>query len=162
MSDSLKLKLQVLFISTFIIFPQYERIGMLACGTGIAPMIQIIRIIVENEEENTFVHLVYSCRSQHDILLKDQLDHFASFWNFTVLYALSQATAQSLQPRRGSVRYGDKLHFGRIDCELVQREMPLPNEKHNLVLICGTKSFNKDMINHLSKAGHTKDTYFKF
>ena len=131
---------------------------MLACGTGITPMIQIIRAIVENEEEDTFIHLVYGCLSQNDILLKDQLDNFASYWNFTVLYALSGSTELSLVEDPG---YGDKVHFGRIDFSLVQKEMPRPSGQ-NLVLICGTKSFDKDLINHLHKMAYTEEMYFKF
>lgn len=135
---------------------------MLACGTGIAPMIQVIRAIVENDEEETFVHLVYSCRTQHDILLKKELDTYASFWNFTVLYTLSRSSRESISDDPGMIKYGDKVHFGRIDRELVKKEMP-PLSERNMVLICGTKSFDKDMINHLTKAaGYNKDMYFKF
>lgn len=134
---------------------------MLACGTGIAPMIQIIKTIVENDKEDTFIHLVYGCRTQQDILLKDELDHYASYWNFTVLYALSRCTEGCLRERPGMIKYGDKVHFGRIGCDLVCKEMP-PAWTGNLVLICGTKSFDKDMINYLSKAGYTKDMYLKF
>ena len=134
---------------------------MLACGTGIAPMIQIIRTVVENDEENAFLHLVYGCRSQDDILMKKELDEFASYWNFTVLYALSKATQQSFAENPGMISYGDKVHFGRVDSDLVHREMPSPSEG-NIVLICGTKSFDKDMINHLRKAGYAKEMYFKF
>ena len=134
---------------------------MLACGTGIAPMIQIIRAVVENNDENTFLHLVYGCRSQDDILMKEELDEFASYWNFTVLYALSKTTQLSLAENPGMIRYGDKVHFGRVDSDLVRKEMPSPNMR-NMVLICGTKSFDKDMINYLTKAGYAKEMYFKF
>ncbi len=125
-------------------------------------MVQLIRTVVENTVEDTFIHLVYGCRSQYDILLKEELNHFASFWNFTVLYALSQTSEQSLQAAKGLIQYGDRVHFGRVDCELVQKEMPSPEKEKNMVMICGTKSFDKDMINHLLKAGYKKDTYFKF
>ena len=135
---------------------------MLACGTGIAPMLQVIRAIVENDEEETFVHLVYGCRTQHDILLKEELDAYASFWNLTVLYALSRTSAESVSEDPGRIKYGDVVHYGRIDSELVKKEMPPPSER-NLLLICGTKSFDKDMINHLTKAaGYNINMYFKF
>ena len=140
---------------------QYQRIGMLACGTGIAPMIQVIRAVVENEDDDTIIHLVYGCQTQDDILMKKDLNNFTSYWNFTTLYALSRTTEQSLADHAGMIKYGDRVHFGRIDCDLVCKEMPAPTER-NLVLICGTKSFDKDMINHLGKAGYTKMMYFKF
>ena len=141
---------------------QYTWVGMLACGTGIAPMLQLIRAVVENEAEDTIIHLVYGCRTQHDILLKEQLDCFASYWNFTAFYALSQSSAESLASDRGLVRFGDRVHFGRINSSLVAMEMAPASDDKSVVLICGTKSFDKDMINYLSKAGYSKDKYFKF
>lgn len=144
-----------------LITVQYSHIGMLACGTGIAPMIQVIRAVVENEEEETFLHLVYGCRTQQDILLKQEIDHLATFWNFTVLYSLSRTSQSSLASNPGSIKYADKVHIGRIDRKLVECEMPHPQPGHRImVLICGTPSFNDDMIEHLNHLGYTTDMYF--
>ena len=63
---------------------------MLAAGTGIAPMMQLIQQIVQNEDDETFVRLVYASKTYADILLKSELDQLTSHWNFTVLYVLSQ------------------------------------------------------------------------
>lgn len=134
---------------------------MLACGTGIAPMIQVIRAVIENELEDTFVHLVYSCPTQHTILLKSLLDKYTAYWNFSVLYVLSKATEPEVRSDPGLVKYGDKVHYGRLDSEIVSREMPEASLE-NFVLICGTRSFDKDMINYLSRKGYTKDLYHKF
>ena len=73
-----------------IIFLQYSHILLLAAGTGIAPMIQVIRHIVNNEDDETFIRLLYACRDYEDILMKADIDEWTSCWNFTVLYALSQ------------------------------------------------------------------------
>lgn len=139
---------------------------MLACGTGIAPMVQVARAIVENEDEETVLRCIYACRTQQDILLKDQLDQFKTFWNFRITYALSNSTAESLLSNPGRIRYGDEVYHGRIDRELVEREMsgflPDVDQTESTVLICGTKSFDKDMINILHKSGCTKNSYFKF
>lgn len=69
---------------------QYRRIGMLAAGTGIAPMLQVIQGIVDNEEDETFIHLVYSSRTYEDILMKEDLDNMTAYWNFSVLYVISK------------------------------------------------------------------------
>ena len=152
---------------------------MLACGTGIAPMIQVIRSatpifaaahaslshtprqIVENENDDTRVHLVCGCRTQHTLLQKEFLDECKQYWNFSVLYALSQCTLQKAQEHKGLLKYQDEVHYGRIDIDLVKREMPPPSPRH-CILICGTKSFDKDMINYLLKLGYADSMYFKF
>ncbi|XP_078353780.1 NADH-cytochrome b5 reductase-like isoform X2 [Oculina patagonica] len=133
---------------------QYRRIGMLAAGTGIAPMMQVIQGILSNEQDETFIHLVYSNRTYNDILMKQTLDEMKAYWNFSVLYVESEAN-------QSKVKYGDHVSYGRITQELVSREMPEPSRDVR-VLICGTKSFDKDMINYLKAIGYTSDMYFKF
>lgn len=63
---------------------------MLAAGTGITPLYQVARGIVNNEEDETFIRLIYACRTAKEVLLKEELDQLAEFWNFRVVYALSQ------------------------------------------------------------------------
>lgn len=47
---------------------------MIAGGTGITPMLQIIRAIVENPNDFTEVVLIYANVTVEDILLKEELD----------------------------------------------------------------------------------------
>ena len=71
---------------------QCRRIGMLAAGTGIAPMLQVIQGIVANELDETFIHLVYSNRTYDDILMKETLDEMKAYWNFSVLYVITEVS----------------------------------------------------------------------
>lgn len=139
---------------------------MLACGTGIAPMIQLARDVVENEEEETFLRCLYGCRTQHQILLKKDLDYFATFWNFTVLYALSHTSLESVADDPGMLRYGDDIQYGRITKEMVEVEvgkmMVEEGRAKDMVLVCGTKSFDKDMINYLTRGSQWKCSFFRF
>ncbi|XP_067027071.1 NADH-cytochrome b5 reductase-like [Acropora muricata] len=136
---------------------KFRRIGMLAAGTGIAPMLQVIQGILANEDDETFIHLVYSSQRCADILMKDTLDEMKAFWNFSVLYIVTKES----EADKSNVKYGDKVYYGRINQELVSREMPKPSADIQ-ILICGTKSFDKDMINYLKISGYTPDMYFKF
>ncbi|KAI1110866.1 hypothetical protein F5Y14DRAFT_337056 [Nemania sp. NC0429] len=54
-----------------------KRIGMLAGGSGITPMYQLIRAICEDERDTTEVSLVYANRTEEDILLRRELEAFA-------------------------------------------------------------------------------------
>lgn len=142
---------------------------MLACGTGIAPMVQIARAAVENEEEETVVRCLYACKTQHQILVKQELNAFAEFWNFTILYALSRSSPESVASNPGMLSYGDKVEYGRISKEMVERETRgmeesegQAGERGDIVLICGTKSFDKDMINFVTKGSSRKVAFFKF
>lgn len=70
-------------------------IGMIAGGTGITPMLQIIRAIVRGRPRNgghdrTEINLIYANVNQDDILLKDDLDSLAKEdESFKVQYVLN-------------------------------------------------------------------------
>ncbi|CRG88358.1 cytochrome b5 reductase, putative [Talaromyces islandicus] len=54
-----------------------KKIGMIAGGTGITPMYQIIRAICEDDTDTTEISLIYANRSEEDILLRNELEAFA-------------------------------------------------------------------------------------
>jgi len=56
----------------------YTNIGMIAGGTGITPMYQIINAIISNPNDKTNVQLIYGNQTESDILLKKELDHIVS------------------------------------------------------------------------------------
>ena len=58
-----------------------RRIGMIAGGTGITPMLQIIREILENPEDKTEVSLLFANNAEEDILMRDELDRLAIMHN---------------------------------------------------------------------------------
>ena len=47
---------------------------MIAGGTGISPMIQVIRAALKNPSDRTTITLIYANVNQEDILLKDDLE----------------------------------------------------------------------------------------
>lgn len=53
-------------------------IGMIAGGTGITPMYQLIRAICSNPSDLTHISLVYANNSESDILLREDIDSLAS------------------------------------------------------------------------------------
>jgi cytochrome-b5 reductase len=55
-----------------------REVGMLAGGTGITPMLQIIRAILKNPEDTTKITLIYANVTIDDILLREDLESFAT------------------------------------------------------------------------------------
>eukprot|EP00112_Aurelia_sp_Birch-Aquarium-sp1_P025454 Seg846.3 transcript_id=Seg846.3/GoldUCD/mRNA.D3Y31 product="NADH-cytochrome b5 reductase-like" protein_id=Seg846.3/GoldUCD/D3Y31 len=136
---------------------EYKTITMLAAGTGIAPMLQVIQNILDDENDETIIKLIYSCKKPSDILLKDRLDEYRCFWNFHVIYCLTQMRDDD----QTGLKYGDVILQQRIDQDLLSKHLPEPS-KMSKVLICGTKSFDKDMINFVMKVGYEEDDIFRF
>ena len=140
-----------------------KEIGMIAGGTGITPMLQIIREVVDNSSDKTRVTLLFANNTEHDILLKNELDNIAAqHSNFTVKYVLSK-------PSNGW--NGLK---GFISESMIKENMP-QNNPDSLILVCGPPG----MMNHVSgdkakdksqgelagllkKMGYEKENVYKF
>ena len=70
-------------------------IGMLCGGTGITPMLQVIKELLKNPDDKTELSLVFANDTEDDILLKSTLDALAKQHpNFKVTYVLSKPVFQ--------------------------------------------------------------------
>ncbi|EPB80194.1 oxidoreductase NAD-binding domain protein [Ancylostoma ceylanicum] len=58
---------------------------LIAGGTGIAPFIRIVEDILDDDDGETRIRLVYCVRSAADVLFKDLLVEWARHWNVVVV-----------------------------------------------------------------------------
>ena len=68
-----------------------REIGMIAGGTGITPMLQIVRAALKNPLDRTKLSLIYANVNVEDILLRTELDELAEKYpnRFKVFYVLN-------------------------------------------------------------------------
>ncbi|OLY84007.1 Eukaryotic translation initiation factor 3 subunit F [Smittium mucronatum] len=101
----------------------FSHIGLLAGGTGIAPMLQIIRKVLGNPADNTKLSLVFGNVSTRDILLKQELDDLVRSHpsQFTVSYIVDQ-----LYPDLYGDDSGWTGYTGLMTKELLQKLLPDP------------------------------------
>ncbi|KAH6867382.1 hypothetical protein B0T10DRAFT_572372 [Thelonectria olida] len=117
-----------------------KQVGMIAGGTGITPMFQVIRAICEDDRDTTEVSLIYANRTEQDILLRDELDTFARRYpnNFKVYYLLDQPPTDW------------KFGSGYVTQELMAEKLPAPSLESK-VLLCGppgmVNTAKKSLIN---------------
>lgn len=122
---------------------QYAKhIGMIAGGTGITPMFQLIRAICADEEDTTSISLLYASRNEEDILLRDELDSYALRYphKFRVSYVLSAPPE------------GWKGQAGRIDQAMIREQLPTAGDDTK-VLLCGPPLMVEAMKKHLTSQG---------
>lgn len=114
-----------------------KKIGMIAGGTGITPMYQVIRAICENERDTTEISLIYANRTEEDILLRAELDRFAKRYpkNLKVYYMLDKPPAKWA--------YGS----GFVTQGLMAERLPKPS-KESKIMVCGPPG----MVNAAKKA----------
>lgn len=130
---------------------QVKAFGMLAGGTGITPMFQVTRAVLENPKDETKIVLIYANVAHEDILLKEQLDNFQKSYpgQFSVHYVLEKPP----QDWNGSEGY--------ISKDLVKSHCPAPASDIQ-ILRCGPPMMNKAMQGHLDALGYTKEMQFQF
>ncbi|KAI6676691.1 hypothetical protein NL676_037487 [Syzygium grande] len=130
---------------------QARAFGMLAGGSGITPMFQLIHAILENPRDKTKAHLIYANVTVNDILLKEDLDTFAKKFpdRFQVYYVLSQPH----ENWNGGI--------GHISKEMIRTRCPPPASDIQ-ILRCGPPPMNKAMAAHLNELGYTQNMQFEF
>lgn len=140
-----------------------KHIGMIAGGTGITPMLQVIDAIAKNQDDITQVSLIFANVSADDILLKEKLDKLAACHpNIKVFYTVSN-------PPRGW-----KGGKGHVSKDMIIKCLPSPGNDA-LILVCGppgmmkhicgpkNKDFTQGELGGLLKdLGYSKDMVFKF
>lgn len=69
-----------------------RRLNMIAGGTGITPMYQVIKAVLKNSSDKTEISLLYANQTPEDILLREELDALAeNHPNFRVWYTVDRA-----------------------------------------------------------------------
>ncbi|KAJ8444615.1 hypothetical protein Cgig2_023678 [Carnegiea gigantea] len=140
-----------------------KHIGMIAGGTGITPMLQIIEAIMKNPDDNTQVSLLYGNVSPDDILLKKKLDILAeSHPNFKVYYTVDNPS----KDWKGGIGYVSK--------DMVIKGLPGPGTDI-LILVCGPPGMMKhvsgdkaedrsqgELRGILKECGYTEEMVYKF
>jgi len=119
-----------------------KHIGMIAGGTGITPMYQLIRAICADESDKTKISLVYANNTEEDILLRDELDNFVQQCpdKFRVHYVLTKPP----QGWTGS--------SGFITEDVIKKHLPAASADTKVAL-CGPPPMINAMKANLTKLG---------
>lgn len=145
-----------------------KHIGMVAGGTGITPMLQVIDAVLANPADRTKITLVYGSVTPRDVIFKDKLDALAAKHpdRLKVVYTVDRRGWRGLFSWKGNV--------GVISKDLLAKHMP-PPDKDSLVMVCGppgmmnavsgnkAKDFTQgELTGALNALGYTPAHVFKF
>lgn len=137
-----------------------KKIGMICGGTGVAPMIQALNMLLGTTDDETVVSMLYGSRTADSILGKECLEQWAGDHSsrFSVTHVLS---------REPNPNEGVRGHIGR---ELVEKHMPKPGEG-GIIFVCGPPAMyeticgprhNKVVSGLLKDMGYSNEEVYKF
>jgi len=130
-----------------------KRIGMIAGGTGITPMYQLVKDICKHTDDETKLQLIFANQSENDILLREELEEFHE--NYRHKFDLWFTIDKSVQPDW-------KYDVGFVNDEMIAKHLPPPGED-TLILMCGPPPMIKfACAPNLDKVGYTKDMQFVY
>lgn len=128
-----------------------RRLAMVAGGTGITPVYQVIQAVLGDEEDGTEMHLVYANRTEDDMLLREEIDRWAAEHpgRLKVWYVVSNVARPE-----DSWEYG----VGRVDERVLREHLPLGGDGETLALVCGPPAMIECTVRPaLEKMGYDLD-----
>ncbi|ORY07232.1 NAD(P)H-nitrate reductase [Basidiobolus meristosporus CBS 931.73] len=133
-----------------------EHIGMIAGGSGITPVLQVIKSVLRNPEDNTKLSLIFANRTPDDILLREELDNLAKRnpEQFKVWYTVEQEASADW-----------KYSTGFVNLEMCQEHLPkaATDDFKSIVLLCGPPPMLKmACIPNLEKMGFKLESVITF
>lgn len=127
-------------------------LGLIAGGTGITPMLQLIRDILKNPSDKTTCSLLFANQTEKDILLRDELEEIQARYpeKFKLWFTVDRAPADW--------EYSE----GFISASMIQEHLPPPSDDC-MVLMCGPPPMIQFACNpNLDKLGYRQSQRFAY
>lgn len=141
-----------------------DHIVMIAGGSGLTPMVQVVLEILEHSEtDKTKVTLLFANNTEEDILMKHELDELSQKYpQFKVKYVVAK-------PSNSWTGY-----TGFLSADILKEHMPQPSENLK-ILVCGppgmmkaisgdkqSKAEQGPLSGLLKELGYSEDQVYKF
>jgi len=129
-----------------------KSVSMIAGGTGITPMLQLVRAVFRDPEDETRLSLLFANQTEEDILLRKELEE-----------------VQAEHPDRFKLWYtvdrpGENWSYssGFVNADMIEQAL-FPPASDNLVLMCGPPPMiNFACTPNLDKLGYAQSNRFSY
>lgn len=131
---------------------KFKHIGMIAGGTGITPMLQLIRSITADPSDNTKCSLIFANQTEKDILLREELEEVQKNHSDSVkLWFTLDKPPQVWSYSSGFVTY-----------DMIRDHLPAPSSDV-LIVLCGPPPMIQyACLPNLEKLGHKTENIFAY
>ncbi|XP_054001618.1 NADH-cytochrome b5 reductase-like [Hylaeus anthracinus] len=127
----------------------FQNIIMFSMGSGITAVYPIAKSIVDNELEETKIHLIGGFQNILQIPLKKELQDLSDYWNFKCTLYISQLRNNAYN------LHGINIKSGRLNNLTISKMLEDNINNTTLILICGTNEFNRSVEQWTRCMNHT-------
>lgn len=131
---------------------QVKRVSMIAGGTGVAPMLQLIRdVLKKSDADKTEIALLFANQSENDILLRAEIEEQAAKYpgQFKFWYTIDRASE------------GWKYSTGFVNKDMIKEHLH-PADAETLMVMCGPPPMISFVQSQLDELEYPKENRFKY
>lgn len=132
---------------------QPKNIGLIAGGTGITPMLQLLNKIIHSNTSNNIknISLLFANQTENDIFLKSYLENYPHD-RVHIWYTIDKA----LEPEKW------KYSIGFINSTMIREHLPPPSDD-TVIFVCGPPPMIKFACEPaFAEIGYDEDHWFSF
>lgn len=127
-----------------------KRVGLIAGGTGLTPMLQVARAVMDDASDNTELVMIFANQTEEDILLRKELEERAArHHNFKIVFTLDRPTDSW------------KGESGFVSAQMIDKHMFKPSAD-SLILFCGPPGMCGAMVKNMEALDFSKTQYFQY
>ncbi|XP_078297442.1 NADH-cytochrome b5 reductase 1 [Panthera onca] len=129
-----------------------KKLGMIAGGTGITPMLQLIRAILKDPEDPTQCSLLFANQTEKDIILREELEELQARYpsRFKLWFTLDHPPEDWAYSK------------GFVTADMIQEHLPAPGDGV-LLLLCGPPPMVQLACHpNLDKLGYSQKMRFTY
>jgi cytochrome-b5 reductase len=125
-----------------------KKIGMVAGGTGITPMLQVIRAVLKDPSDSTELWLMFGNQTEEDILLRKELEAIPKE-RLHLFYTLDRPPENWTQGA------------GFVTEAMCKDHLPPPSP-NTMIFMCGPPLMTKSVETKLVSLGFSEADFFTF
>jgi NAD(P)H-flavin reductase/cytochrome b involved in lipid metabolism len=129
-----------------------SHVGMIAGGSGITPMFQIIQAVARDPSDSLKITLLFANKTEEDICLRHPLNEFVRMKRnqIRIIYTLDNPSGEW---------HGER---GFITQAMIKKHLPVPS-KDSMIFLCGPPPMiKKACVPALNGLGYPPNSIFKF
>jgi cytochrome-b5 reductase len=127
----------------------FETINMIAGGTGLTPMYQVIQQIIKDKNDHTEVKMIYGNITESDILCREDLEAMREVSYVDIVFTLDKPSCCW------------KEEAGYVTPDMIKKYLASPSQQP-ITVVCGPPPMMKAVISTLKSLDYPKDRILSF